>query len=197
MMKGVAIGFRIHSGWGVLVAVSNDGVLEIVDRRHIAIAEAAISGSKQPYHYAENLELKQAEEHISRCFAASQQLALSAIREVLSKMQKNACTIKGCAILMGSGRPLPSLEKILSSHALIHAAEGEFFRTVVRKGCEDTGISVTPLRERDLDERVNKTFRSKANQVKQHILTLGKQVGPPWTQDEKLAALAAALILTV
>jgi hypothetical protein len=196
-MKGVAIGFRMHSGWGVLVAVSNDGALEIVDRRHIAVAEVGISGSKQPYHYAENLELKQAEQYISRCFAASQQLALSAIREVLAKMQRNACTIKGSAILMGSGRPLPSLEKVLSSHALIHAAEGEFFRTVVRKGCEDTGISVIPLRECDLEERLNKTFRRKANQVKQHISTLGKRIGPPWTKDEKLAALAAALILTV
>jgi hypothetical protein len=197
MTKGVAIGFRVHSGWGVLVAVSNDGALEIADRRHIAIAEAGISGSKQPYHYAENLGLKQAEEHISRCFAASQQLALSAIREVVSHMEKNACTIKGSAILMSSGRPLPSLEKILSSHALIHTAEGEFFRMVVRKACEDTGIPVTSFRERDLEERANQTFRRKANQVKQHISTLGKRIGPPWTQDEKLAALAAALILTV
>jgi hypothetical protein len=80
-MKPAAIGLRIHSGWGTLVAVSNGGVLEVVERRHIIIADPGISGSKQPYHYAENLEVKKAEEYIARCSTVSGQLASRAIRE--------------------------------------------------------------------------------------------------------------------
>lgn len=195
-MKRAAIGLRMHSGWGAVVAVSDDGMLEVVDRRHIVVAEASVPGSKQPYHYAENLESKQAEEHIARCADASVQLASSAIGEILRQLQKLEYTVGGSALLVGAGRPLPSLEKILASHALIHTAEGEFFRMVVRTACEDAGITVTPLRERELEERAKKTFGKKATLVKDRISALGKRLGPPWTQDEKLAALAAVLILT-
>ena len=195
MMKSVAIGLRMHSGWGAVVAVSNDGVLEVVDRRHIVIAEASIPGSKQPYHYAESLELKKAEEYLARCTAISEQLAASAIREILSQLEKNEYTVEGSGVLMGSGRTLPSLEKILASHALIRAAEGAFFRMVARKACENAGVTVTPLCELDLEERAKKKFGKKVNQVRERISSLGKRLGPPWTQDEKLAALAATLIL--
>jgi len=34
----------------------------------------------------------------------------------------------GSALLLASGRPLPKLETILASHALIHTADGEHFR---------------------------------------------------------------------
>ena len=96
---------------------------------------------------------------------------------------------------MASGRTLPSLEKILASHALIHTAEGEFFRAVVRNACEEAGLRVSPLPERELDERARKIFGDKASQIKQRVSGLGKRLGPPWTQDEKLASLAAILVL--
>ena len=195
-MKHAAIGLRIHSGWGAVVAVSNDGLLKVVDRKHIVVADSGFPGSKQPYHYAANLDLKQAEAYIARCSGASGQLACSAICEIQSGLEKNGYRVEGSALLMGAGRQLPSLENILASHALIHTAEGEFFRAVVGKACEGAGITVTLLRERDLEERATKTFGKKTDVVKKRILSLGKLLGPPWTEDEKLAALAAAVILT-
>lgn len=194
-MKPAAIGLRMHSGWGTVVAVSNDGLLDAVDRRHIVVAEASVPGSKQPYHYADNLELKQAEEHIARCSGASGQLATSAIREIVFGLERNGYKVEGSALLVGAGRQLPPLEKILASHALIHTAEGEFFRMAARKACEDAGITVTLLPERELEERATKAFGKKVTVVKERISALGKRLGPPWTQDEKLAALAAVLIL--
>jgi len=194
-MKRAAIGLRMHSGWGALVVISNEFALEVVDRRHIVVAQATIPGSKQPYHYAENFELEQAGAYIARCSGASGQLASAAIHEILSELEKNEYRVEGSALLMGSGRTIPSLEKVLVSHALIHTAEGDFVGTVVRQSCEDAGITVTPFRERDLEERANKILGKKVNQVKERISSLGKRLGPPWTQDEKLAALAASLIL--
>src|SRR5258708_14315235 len=122
-MKRAAIGLRMHSGWGALVVMSNEGALDVVDRRHIVVGQATIPGSKQPFHYAENLELKQAGEYIARCSAASGQLASSAIREIRSQLEKNDYRVKGSAILTGSGRTLPSLEKVIASHALIHTTD--------------------------------------------------------------------------
>jgi len=194
-MKRAAIGFRMHSGWGALVVMSNEGDFDVVDRRHIVVAQASIPGSKQPYHSAEKLQLEEAEKYLANCSAASGQLALEAIRELLQDLDNREYRVQGSAILVASGRKLPSLTDIFASHALIHAAEGDFFRSIVHKVCEDLGIAVTPLRERDLEERARGVFGNKATQVKQRILGIGKRLGSPWTQDEKLAALADTLIL--
>jgi len=194
-MKRAAIGFRMHSGWGALVVMSDDGALDVVGRRHIVVAEPNIPGSKQPYHYVEKLGLKEAENHLANCSAASDQLASAAIGELIEELDRREYRVSGSAILAASGRALPSLAEILASHALIHAAEGEFFRTIVHKACEDTGIAVTRLRERELEQRAREVFGNKANQMKQRISGFGKRLGPPWTQDEKLAALASTLIL--
>jgi nucleoside diphosphate kinase len=194
-MKRAAIGIRMHSGWGALVVMSDESALEVVDRRHIVVAEAGIPGSKQPYHYVERSGLKVAEKYLANCSAASGQLASVAVGEIVEELDKRGYRVWAAVILMASGRALPSLAQVLASHALIHAAEGEFFRTIVRKACEDIGIAVTPLREREVEQRAREVLGTKTNQTKQRISRCGKRLGPPWTQDEKIAALAATLIL--
>jgi hypothetical protein len=91
--------------------------------------------------------------------------------------------------------PTGASAKILASHALIHAAEGEFFREAFSKACEDLDLSVTGFRERSLDECVQTTFGKGAGRMRQQISTLGRSLGPPWTKDQKTASLAALVIL--
>jgi hypothetical protein len=99
------------------------------------------------------------------------------------------------AILLSSARPLPNLDEILASHALVHTAEGEFFRQTFRHAFENLEVSVIGIRERELDERARKAFGKLATQVRRNINGMGRILGPPWTQDEKMAALAAAIVL--
>jgi len=194
-MKNAAFGIRVHSGWAVLVCVSGDPAApNVVDRRRIVIIEPTMEGAKQPYHFAESLSLEEAERHIQKCAAVSQRLALKAIGDVLEAVNTRHYRIVGCAMLLASGRALPSLQKILASHALIHTAEGEFFRKIVRKACERCRIPVVGIRERELDERANATFGKAAAGVRKRISDLRSTVGSPWTQDEKAAALAGLMI---
>jgi hypothetical protein len=195
-MKNAAFGIRVHSGWGALVCISADpDAPEIVDRRRIVIMERTMQGAKQPYHFAESLPLEEAERHLQKCAAVSQRLALQAVREMLDAVSARNYRVVGCAMLLAAGRALPSLQKILASHTLIHTAEGELFRNVVSDACETCCIPVVGIRERELDERANAAFGSTAARVRQHISNLGKTVGSPWTQDEKTAALAALMLL--
>jgi hypothetical protein len=143
----------------------------------------------------ENLELPEAEAFIGKCSATSERLAVSAIRELVGELRDRHYAMTGSAILLASGRPLPPLSKILASHALIHAAEGEFFRRAFWKASEDLGLSVTGFCERDLDECAKTTFGREATRMRQQISGLGRILGPPWTQDQKAAALAALLLL--
>jgi hypothetical protein len=196
-MKRAALGVRMHSGWGVLVAVSGDAKsLEVMDRRRIVITDSGIPGANQPYHHAANLGLPESETYLANCASVSERLALAAIGEVVRELDGRHYRIVGSAVLLASGRPLPSLSKILASHPLIHTAEGEFFRNAIRSACERLKISVTATRERELDDRAKTAFGNVASRVQRRISSLGSSIGPPWTSDHKAAALAAAMILT-
>jgi hypothetical protein len=195
-VKIAAIGVRMHSGWGALVAVSNStGAVEIVDRRRIAITVPGTPEANQPYHFAKNLELAEAEKFLGDCFTTSQRLSSAAVCELVGELRARHYRVVGSAILLASGRPLPPLSKILASHALIHTAEGEFFRQAIWKAYEGLDLAVTGFRERDLEECVRTTFGEAAPQILQQISTLGRSLGPPWTTDQKTAALAALVVL--
>jgi hypothetical protein len=195
-MKSAALGVRMHSGWGVLVAISGDAEsIEIIDRRRIVATDPSLPGAKQPYHYAASLGLQKSESYLADYAAVSERIALTAVADVVRELEGRKYRIVGTAILLASGRPLPPLSNILASHPLIHTAEGEFFRDAVRKACERLEISVTAIRERDLDEQAKTVFGNAANRMQGRISSLGSSIGPPWTKDHKTAALAASIIL--
>lgn len=195
-MKRAAIGIRAHSGWGALVAVSeNPFAVDLIDRRRIAITDPKIAGANQPYHFAQGQEVPEAERYLRDCTAISEQLALTALHEVVKELQHRECAVVDCAILLASGRNLPALSQILSSHSLIHTAEGEFFRRAFWKASERLGIKVTGIRERELDRLAEEIFGSRSIQFRGEIATLGRSIGPPWTTDQKTACLAALLAL--
>ncbi|GAC1649831.1 MAG: hypothetical protein NVS4B3_07560 [Gemmatimonadaceae bacterium] len=190
-MKHAAIGVRMHSGWGALVVISRDGsVIELIDRRRIVTTDPDIPGANQPYHFARKLECRAAANYLASCADVSRCLALAAVREIAQALHDRDFRLVGSGVLLASGRMLPTLSVILASHALIHTAEGEFFRRTYADACERLGIRVTGFREREIDQRAKAVFgRATARS------DLGKSLGPPWTKDQKTAALAASMVL--
>ena len=148
-MKRAALGLRMHSGWGVLVAVAGDATsVELMDRRRLVTTDPRVPGANQPYHYAASLGLSESERYLANCAAASERLASAALGDVVRELGLRNHRIVDSALLLASGRPLPSLANILASHALIHTADGEFFRRAVRKACQGLKIPVTGSRAR-------------------------------------------------
>ncbi len=195
-MQRAAIGIRAHSGWGALVIVSGDpGALEVIERKRIAVTDPKVRGANQPYHFAKGLTLDEAERYLADCSAISERLAFEAMGAIMENLRRRDYDVAGCAVLLASGRSLPALSQILASHALIHTAEGEFFRQAFRKASERLEIPVTGIRERDLAERVGGVFGDRAIQLQQEIAGLSARLGPPWTADQKSASLAALLVL--
>jgi hypothetical protein len=195
-MKSAAIGVRVHSGWGAVVALTGQhGAEEVIERRKVVIIDPKAPGVAQPYHYVEERELRAAEMHLAKCAAESRRLALESLRQISAQLHERGFSLVGSAILLSSARPLPDLEEILGSHALIHTAEGEFFRQAFRYSFERLGIPVAGIRERELDDYAQKAFGKAAAEVRKRIDGIGRSLGPPWTQDQKMAALAAAIAL--
>ncbi len=194
--RRAALGVRCHSGWAAAIfACGSRGKIEIAGRRRIELCDAGIRGSKQPFHAAEPMPFARAETFLARCKASTDALANSAIATLVEEAMARGATLVSCSILSASGRNLPSLKEILASHALIHAAEGEFYRDAVAEACQRVEIPVTRIRERDaLRQACDQLGTSEAG-LKEHLGTLGRRLGPPWTEDQKLATLAAWLAL--
>jgi hypothetical protein len=196
MPASAALGFRAHSGWTAAVAVG--GSLDspvVLDRRRVETSDAAIHGSRQPFHAAEPLGFEKAEALIRQCRESSTALATRAVTAMVAQLTQNGHAVVGAGILFASGRPLPPLAAILRSHALIHTAEGEFFREVLVHATEHCSLPVTKIKEREIWERGTILLRRPPADLQQLIDGIGKSLGPPWRQDEKLASMAAWIAL--
>ena len=191
-----ALGFRAHSGWAAAVAVAGTPrAPEILERRRIEIADSSISGSKQPYHAAEELPFEKAKKLLERCERGSMRLARKAVGALLEDLRARGFAVAGCGLLLASGRSLPGLESILASHALIHTADGEHFRDALAQAGKYHRLSFRRVKERELYAQAAARFRASSEELKSRINAMGKGLGPPWTQDQKLAALVAWLAL--
>lgn len=194
LKRRAAVGFRAHSGWAAMVALAEPVDAPVIVRRcRIELADGSRRGAVQPYHKAANMRLEEADSYLKTCSEASAALARGNLGELFAKLGDYRLE-RGC-VLQASGRPLPALAAILASHALIHTAEGEFYRAALREACESCGLTVSGWKERDLMTTAAQMLHRPAEELQGALAKLGKTVGPPWRQDEKLAALGAWVLL--
>lgn len=187
----------MHSGWGALVAISGVApVFQVAYRARIEVCDATGLRGNQPYHHAAQLGLPAAEIFLAEYAANAERLASAEISAAIDQLRSRNLRVTAAAILLASGRALPQLPQVLASHPLIHTAEGELFRNAARKACERLGLHVDGFRERDLEECAAAIWGGDAPAIRKQIADSGKALGPPWTQDQKSAALAAAIALT-
>jgi hypothetical protein len=193
-MKNAAIGFRVHSGWAAAVAVCVEkGAPVVLVKQRVHLVDTFTYEFRQPYHTAEKMLLGQAREFIARMQAEARRLAYRAIRELESRVQEQGMKLTRCALLLASGRPLPALEKILASHALIHTADGELFREALFHASARCGLQEFTIKEKELLDRAAQLFHARPNELMRRVTELGRSFGAPWSQDEKFATLAAWL----
>jgi hypothetical protein len=193
-VKQAALGFRVHSGWAAVVAVCvNRGAPVVLARQRVHLVETFTYEFRQPYHTAEKMLLGQAREFIARMQAEARRLAYRAVRELESRTQEQGVKLTRCGLLLASGRALPTLEKILASHALIHTADGELFREALLHANSRCGLEELTIKEKELLGYAGQVLRAKPNELMRRVTELGRSLGAPWSQDEKFATLAAWL----
>lgn len=191
-----ALGFRAHSGWAALIAVGGEiKAPRVIERQRVELADPMNPHARQPFHAAEPLEFAKAEKLVNGCIASSRKLALQAVESAIAELKEKNCAVAGCGILVASGRQLPELRAVLASHALIHAAEGEMFREVLIQAGQHHHLPVVQIKERELFDKASSTLGLSRSALQQYLQTAGKELGPPWRQDEKFATLAAWIAL--
>jgi len=83
--------------------------------------------------------------------------------------------------VVGKVRNVPDdLQRILAAHALLHAAEGALYEEVVLDAAARADLPAVLVEERAIN-------------ISAALDAAGKQLGPPWQKDHKLAASAALI----
>ena len=195
-MKTVALGFRVHSGWSVLVGVSLDaGKPAVVCRKRVQLVEIYNYDYRQPYHTAARVPIEEGREFVSLVRAQAVKLASDALCSVQEQLKPAGCAVSAAGLLLASGRALPALEAILVSHALIHTADGELFREALAGACGNCRIRLMRIKEKALLQDAERTLGMKKPALLKRAADLGRSFGAPWSEDEKFATLAAWLVL--
>lgn len=195
-MKHAALGFRSHSGWTALVAITlQDGSARVLLRARPHLVNTFTFEFRQPYHTAERRPPAESHDIIARARAEAEELACQAILSAQTSVRHQGYELKTCGLLLASGKPLPDLPHILASHAVIHTADGELFREALLHGATRCGLEPFNVKESEIFDRASRTLGSEKDEVVRRLAVMGQAIGPPWTQDEKLSALVAWLSL--
>jgi hypothetical protein len=192
--RRAALGFKAHTGWAWVVAVAlGEGGAEVLIKRRIEMAagfdEAGV------YHASEEMPIEQARAVIDAARAKFERSASEEIASLVAELEASKNPVSAAAIVSGSSKPLPPLESVLKSHALIHAAEGELFRAVLAGASERCRLRVERVAAKELVGRASSLLQLSAAELDHYLAKLGKSSGRPWAIDHRESALAALVVL--
>ena len=178
-----------------MVAIELSPEPVVCDRRTIVLADSSIPGSKQPFHTAEPMPLPKAKAFLKTCEQRCHALAVEQARDILKTWQHRGREIVACGLIASSGRVPPSVEQILASHAAIHSAEGELYRDAIAHACDHLRLPLLRIKQKEIFSAASAALGKSTPQIQSTLLAMGRDCGPPWAEDQKLAALAAWVAL--
>jgi hypothetical protein len=197
----VALGFSVHTGWAAMVAVARSGsTLSVLDRSRVGMLPISTThrpeASPHVYHAARELPLEDARALLRLAEDEARSKAREALGAAIADLQGAGHRVVGSAIITARDAPVRSLEEILQSHTLVHAAEGALFRAVIRATSEELGLRVIQVQAPELVRRAAVALGLGKEAVPAFLAQVGRPLGPPWTADHKAASLAAVLALS-
>jgi hypothetical protein len=165
----------------------------VVAKRRIDMATTFDTGAV--YHVGQGLPVAEAEALVRSSEQTFATIARASIAALAAELRDLGIEPIASAVLAGGGKPLPPLEAILRSHALVHAAEGDLYRRVIAGASEACAIPAAFVPAKDLPARVAGAAGIPEQRVVSLLAEIGKASGKPWARDQKEAALAAWLAL--
>jgi hypothetical protein len=191
MSAKAAIGFSVHTGWAMTVAVAaplTAPVLLARTRIDIGVAPE----SNHIYHVAAELERADAPKHITRCRKTATAKARAALSALMTRLGAEP---QSAALVLGRGKIPSSLDDILRSHLVIHGAEGALYRDAILDAAQDLKLKTYAIPADVFTGDAAVALKIPAGSLANWLDDYGKTVGRPWSRDEKDAFLAACIAL--
>jgi hypothetical protein len=187
------LGFRPHTYWTSAVALAGPAdAPRLIERRRITFATG---NERMVFHRAEQTDIETARLLIEEVRAATEANAAREIGALVEDLKRDGVSVSVAVVPEAINKLPEALEDILRVHARMHAAEGNFYRAVVATACARVGLAVHRAVERELPALAADVLGVNIAAVEARLKTMGAALGPPWSEDFKLATLAAWLHL--
>jgi hypothetical protein len=164
---------------------------ELLARSRVQLIDDHDPESKQPYHAVEFLCVEEATGRLDGYLAVATRRAYDCIRAQTEQLKGRGMAVRSVGIIDSSSRQQVSLLSILASHALIHAADGDHFRSALFVAAEQCRLRVSRIPARMLEAHAATSLRRPLEQILETVNKLALGKGPPWGADQKKAALLA------
>jgi hypothetical protein len=168
---------------------------EVVIRGRAELRDPSGSVRSNAYHAARALEPAAAAALVEAADRIAAEQAAAALERTVRQARDEGAVVGSCGVVVGTFPGAARLESILASHALVHAAEGRLYQSALRQGAESRGLDTIAIPKRSIWEEGEAALGVAEDELRDWIDQLRREVGPPWAQDQKLAALAAWIAL--
>ncbi len=194
--KAAALGCRAHTGWAALVAVAGGLARpEVLFRGRAELGDPAGRVRRNVYQAARTLKPTAAAAQVEAAERIAAEQAAGVLERTMGQIKDEGAVVRSCAVVVGTFRREARLESILASHALAHAAEGRLYQVALLQGAEFCGLDAIAIPKRSIWEQGEAALGVAEDELRRWIDELRREIGPPWAQDQKLAALAAWIAL--
>jgi hypothetical protein len=196
MANQAALGWKLHTGWALLVAVAGrPDDIRVLFRRRVELLPTASSVSRFVYHQASEMAPPKAKELVESAMKAGRESARLAVHDAIAELQSRGIAVNVCGVLCGAAAPSQDLAAIRRSHPLIHAAEGALFQKAIVSACENSGLEVVLAREREVWSHAAAGWDITETEFRKNVDLLRKSPGAPWSADYKASTAIAFLAL--
>jgi hypothetical protein len=187
-----AVGFAVKSGWAATVLlIGAPASPRLAGSHRIDLSDPAIPESRQPYHAGFGTARSSGTE-LTRLVGSVRRFGRRSVRGVIKTYTSAGPAVTGAGVVVGS---LIDPDRIANQHIRIHALEGQLFRQVVEQALAASGLSCSVWRERDIYAAAAEALRQPEPRIRSTLSALGSDVDGPWRAEQKVAAVAAWLVL--
>lgn len=186
------MGFRDHSGWAVVIVLGGDAERPVLlHRERVQLLPASLP--RQPYHAV--AEQCAPQTVIAQVEAEAAKAVSAHVERITRGLADAGYQLIAAAVAASSTDHRRSLEAVLGSHTMLHAAEGQLYRDAIASAIEPLAPHVRRFPMRDLMGIAATELGTAPEDLRVRLAEMGKAIGPPWAADQKEAAAAAWIAL--
>lgn len=188
----VAVGVRVKSGWAATVVLGGPpGSPQVLDSFTLNLSDAAVPATRQPYHAGMGVAQTNTA-RLGRLIKRVERCARRSVAQLVRTCRANGRRIRGVGIVVGSDI---DPQRIANPHIRAHASEGRLFRTVIERAAKRHALRTVTTVERDMMPLAAIALGQSEGALRRAVTELGGPASGPWRAEQKMAALAAWMIL--
>jgi len=189
----LAIGFRVKTGRATaVVMIGPASAPRVLSRKSLQLWDPAIPESHQPWHADFELPPDESARIVPIALKAVDRVALSALRNLVDEVRSAHGSIVGIALVAGSST---DPESIHNPHMRAHAREGQLFPQALAAAARTLRIPAVTLVESEVFTTAAAKLAKSPDAIRLAVTEMGRDVGKPWSAEEKAAAAAAWITL--